>query len=814
MGKRHTTPTPRPKGTLQVKILSGYLLLTLLVGGIVYAVWNEKQVFQEAEEEERAMLEQRRLTNSAFKSLIALLLYSDGALLWDKDDLRSYEEKDRRMSEILEKLGSVYSDTLQQSRIDTVRLLLDEKKAQIYRLAETPSTASRMDSLLSERLPSLEHSASVPDRVVSAPVQESEKKSKKSFWNWFKPKKKKGKDGNEGTYGASTVRVVPNPRHVRDMRQFRDDVFAALREQKEIYRALSDSLERRNRLLNRHINRLVNDFERDAMLRTEERLQRVSALREQAFALICAISSAGLLCALLLYIFIYRDIRRRYRDRRELEDSHRRGHEMLEIRKRIIVTLSHDIRGPLNAISGSAELAMNTRDRKRRNAYLTDIIGSARHITQLANSLLDLSRLNEAKETLNPVPFRLIPFLDRIAAEYTRPANDRGLLFSRDINVPDITVSGDADRMEQILDNLLSNAIKFTKSGSVTLSAMYEKEVLTVRIQDTGIGMDEKTVERIFQPFERAAPEVDAEGFGLGLAITRGLVSLLKGEISVSSRPGEGSSFEIRIPLSTTNEPVKDNAVPVEGRLSLPQRVLVVDDDPIQLRIVGEMLERNGVSCCKCQNAQSVVNELRRTRYDIILTDIQMRGTGGFDLLYLLRHSNIGDSKTIPVAAMTARNDGNGCRYSEAGFSGCIRKPFSMNELLAFLSSITEKEKTTQPTSADFSALAADIEDRKWILETFIGESLKNKAELQEALLDMEMDFGRMRETLHRMYPVWEQLGIAHELEGYSEILHDDGPDGDTVQRHTEEIIGRICGLIAEAERLLSEMDNNRKRDI
>ena len=169
MGKRHTTPTPRPKGTLQVKILSGYLLLTLLVGGIVYAVWYEKRVFQQAEEEERAMLGQRKLTNETFKSLIALLLYSDGALLWDKDDLRSYEEKDRRMSEILERLGDAYPDSLQQSRIDTVRLLLAEKKTQILRLAETPSTASRMDSLLSERLPPLEQSASVPDRVVSAP---------------------------------------------------------------------------------------------------------------------------------------------------------------------------------------------------------------------------------------------------------------------------------------------------------------------------------------------------------------------------------------------------------------------------------------------------------------------------------------------------------------------------------------------------------------------------------------------------------------------------------------------------------------------
>ena len=142
------------------------------------------------------MLGQRKLTNDAFKSLIALLLYSDGALLWDKDDLRSYEEKDRRMSEILKRLGDAYPDSLQQSRID-------EKKTQILRLAETPSTASRMDSLLSERLPPLEQSASVPDRVVSAPVQESEKKSKKSFWNWFKPKKKKGKDDHGRSCGRS-----------------------------------------------------------------------------------------------------------------------------------------------------------------------------------------------------------------------------------------------------------------------------------------------------------------------------------------------------------------------------------------------------------------------------------------------------------------------------------------------------------------------------------------------------------------------------------------------------------------------------------
>lgn len=770
---------------LQTKILAGYLVLVAVICSMAAILVHERGRMREIEAETGEIQEIRRDITVAQRSITTLATLGEGVIGWEEADYRHYRTRRLRTDSLLQAMKPRCKDFVRPAQIDTLRALLVEKEAHLLHLMETFARQDEADSLLVNHLPEVAKRATRVRTVTQ---------------------KKKGIAGAFG--GKETVQILPS---AKELHQFSDSLIAMQQERTAEMEAYTDSLRTLGRRLNAELNRLITELDgqaQEAFVQKERKIAEAQALSVRLFT---ATISAAIVLLVISHFVIVRDLRRRDRDRRNLEEAVTQNRNLSDIRKKVIMTLSHDIRGPLNAISGSAELALNTRDRKRRNVYLTDIIGSARHITRLANSLLDLSRLNEAKEILNPVPFRLIPFLDRIADEYTRPANDRGLLFSRDIKVPDITVSGDADRMEQVMDNLLSNAIKFTKSGSVTLSALYEKEILTVRIQDTGIGMDEKTVERIFQPFERAAPEVDAEGFGLGLAITRGLVSLLKGEISVSSHPGEGSSFEIRIPLSPTDEPVKDTAIPIEGRLSLPQRVLVVDDDPIQLRIVGEMLERNGVSCCKCQNAQSVVNELRRTRYDIILTDIQMRGTGGFDLLYLLRHSNIGDSKTVPVAAMTARNDGNGCRYSEAGFSGCIRKPFSMNELLAFLSSITEKEKATQPTSADFSALAADIEDRKWILETFIGESIKNKAELQASLSDMKMDFGRMRETLHRMYPVWEQLGISHELEGYSEILHDDGSDGDTVQRHTEEIIGRICGLIAEAERLLSETGNGQQ---
>ena len=748
---------------------------------------HERMRIKEIEYEAAEIRQVRRDINAAHRHITRLATLGESVIGWEGADSTRYRILRQHTDSLLQALKPYCRDYVRPAQIDTLRTLLAEKEAHLLHLTEIFARQDEADSLLVNHLPEVARRAT---RVRTI------------------EQKKKGIAGAFG--GKKTVQLLPS---AKELHQFSDSLIALQQRQTAEMDAYADSLRNRNRALNRELNRLVSDLDTQAQTAFGHRERKISEAQELSVRLFTITISAAIVLLFLSYLIIMRDLRRRDRDHRGMEEALAQNRSLSDMRKKIIVTLSHDIRGPLNAINGSAELALDTKDRKRRNAHIENILDSSRHIIRLANSLLDLSRLDEAKEILNPVPFRLAPFLEGIAEEYTRPANDKGLLFSKDINVPDIIVSGDADRMEQVIDNLLSNAIKFTKSGSIRFSASYEKEILSIRVQDTGIGMDEKSLERIFRPFERAAPEMDAEGFGLGLAITKGLVSLLKGEISVSSSLGEGSSFEIRVPFPQTDEPVKATAVPAEGRLSLPQKVLVVDDDPIQLRIIGEMLERNGVSCCKCQNAQAVVNELRRNRYDIILTDIQMRGTGGFDLLYLLRHSNIGDSKTVPIAAMTARNDGRGDHYADAGFAGCIRKPFSINELLAFLSSIMEKKKTIQPPSTDFSTLAADIGDRKWLLETFIEESRKNKAELQDALSDMEMDLGRMRGTLHRMYPVWEQLGISHELERYSEILHDEGSDEDTVQRHTEETIARICGLIAEAEQLLSDMGNGNDKN-
>lgn len=354
--------------------------------------------------------------------------------------------------------------------------------------------------------------------------------------------------------------------------------------------------------------------------------------------------------------------------------------------------------------------------------------------------------------------------------------------------------------------------MKFTESGSVTFAACHENGTLEARVADTGIGMDEKTVQRIFRPFERAAPDMDSEGFGLGLSITKGLVGLMGGVISVSSRVGEGSAFEVRIPLLETDGTAVENAAPTGENLRLPKHVLAVDDDPIQLHITREMLERGGIPCRACTDAREVVCELRKGKYDLLLADIQMRGTSGFDLLRLLRHSNIGDSRTIPVVAMTARNDADDARYREAGFSACIRKPFSMNELLAVLSSVLPPGEDASEGTADFEALLAEAGDTCWMLETFIEESRKDAADLAEALGHGDADTAKMRETLHRMYPTWEQLGIAHELEAYHKALHGGKSGEGAIRSSTESVIKRLHGLAAEAGALLLKTRKGEER--
>ena len=765
------------KLSLQHKILFGYIISVAVIGSMAAILLHERTRIREIAAESDELRTVGQSITTAHRYITELATQGEGVLGWDDEDSRAYRSKRLDTDSLLQALRQECVRFVRPEQVDTLRMLLAAKETHLLRIMQSVRQREEMDSLIAHRLPTAVASAAKPRLEV------------------------RRKKGIAGFFGKKdTIRVFPpsNNLHVLNSQ------IATLKDTPEFdFDAPVDSLRRQNKQLNHELSALISLLDGQAQMAFDFRDKRIADMRQTSFRILSCVLGVAILLLVLSYIIIQRDLRRREAGERRLKEIIGQNRGLLDMRKKIILTISHDIRAPLSIINGSAELAMDTRDRKRRNSHLANIGILCKHILHLLNNLLDVYRLNEAKETRNDTPFRLSDLLERIAAGFTRAANDKGLLFQCDFEGTDVTVCGDSDRIEQIADNLLSNAVKFTGAGSVGFTARYENGTLLLTVEDTGIGMSGETAARIFDPFERSAPDTNTEGFGLGLSITKGLVGLLDGEITVASEVGKGSTFRVTLPL-----PLSDETVESEERVSnpsarLPQRVLAIDDDPLQLEIVREMLERNGVSCTTCGNTRALVGEMRKADYDLLLSDIQMAGTNGFELLELLRNSNIGNSRRIPVVAMTARGDKEREAFASAGFAACIYKPFSMHELLDLIASVTDGTKSEE-VSADFAALTADVRDKKKLLRTFIEQSDKDIEQLRKAGNDRE----RLREIIHRMLPMWELLQTDGLLHSYRDMLHDDKADDGAVGEYTQRVIEHTALLIVGAENEIKRLTN------
>lgn len=703
-----------------------------------------------------------------------LATLGESVLGWDDEDCRAYCAKRIYIDSLLFTLRQECVRFVRPEQIDSLRMLLAAKETHLLRIMQNFRQREAMDSLIVHQLPTI---------ITSAIKPRIEVRRKKGIAGFFGKK--------------DTIQVYPPSKSLQTL----NSQITTLKDTPDFdFNDSVDSLRQQNKQLNRKLSALISLLDGQAQQSFDFREKRLADMRQSSYRMLAYVLGVAILLLGLSYIIIQRDIQQQETRRRKLEGIIGQNRDLLDMRKKIILTISHDIRAPLSIINGSAELAMNTRDRKKRNSHLANISVVCKHILHLLNNLLDIYRLNEAKETRNNIPFRLSDLLERITIGFTYAANDKGLLFQCNFEDTDVTVCGDSDRIEQIADNLLSNAIKFTEAGSVSFIACHKDGILLLTVKDTGIGMSEETVARIFDPFERSAPDTNAEGFGLGLSITKGLVGLLDGEITVASEVGKGSTFRVSLPLPLTDETVENEEQVSNPSARLPQRVLAIDDDPLQLEIVKEMLERNGVSCTTCVNTRTLVGEMRKTDYDLLLSDIQMDGTNGFDLLELLRNSNIGNSRTIPVVAMTARGDKEKEAFASAGFTACIHKPFSMHELLDLIASVVSDTKS-EVVSADFDTFTAEVRDKKRLLRTFIEQSNKDIEQLRKAGNDRE----RLREIVHRMLPMWELLQTDEPLLSYRNVLHDDKADDNMVGEYTQQIIDYAALLIAEAENKLNE---------
>ena len=710
-----------------------------------------------------------------------LATLGESVIIWNESDYNRYHHQRLKTDSILLGIKSKFGTFLRPVQIDSLRILLETKEMHLFRIMQAVQSWKKSDSLLANELPAL---ATQTVRIKTI------------------TQKKKGIAGLFGK--KETVQVPYITNEIQDFNKRLTSARDLRNNQMEIY---VDSLRLQNRLLNHKLYDFVSSLDSQIQQSSTEQNLEITETRWKSFRLFAIVISIVIVLFVISFFIILSDLRKEEKIKVKLQQSVQENEDLLEMRKRIILTVSHDIRGPLGNIHNCADLASQTREKKKREPYLEDIRHSCHHILHLVNDLMDAYRINEAGDLRNDTPFYLDRFLQRISDEFSRKAVAKALYLQSEHQNSSFVVKGDADKLEQVLANLLTNAIKFTPSGTISFYSKYLEGKLHIEIRDTGIGMDEETQKRIFAPFERAAQNANSEGFGLGLFLTKGLVKVLNGIITVESAPGKGSIFRLEIPLPETDELVEEDKPDSDSITILPKNVLVVDDDPILLKIAEDMLGRKGVSCTTCMNFQEVVAALGKSDYDMVLTDVQMPDTDGFALLRLLRNSDIGNSRTIPVAVMTARGDGNSGIYEKEGFAGCIHKPFNIHALLTFLSTVMSQTKISQTGDFDFSCLLDNTDDYGHMLSLVLMESRKEIEELTTAIKTINRE--SIRKTVHRMMPVWEMLEKEQLLRDFQEKLHDMDISDDVICENAIQIIEWIEKLIKETENELKKYENS-----
>ena len=310
-------------------------------------------------------------------------------------------------------------------------------------------------------------------------------------------------------------------------------------------------------------------------------------------------------------------------------------------KSRYLIGVSHEIRSPLNAIYGYAQLLERDSSIPAEEAGRV-IRQSSEHLTNIVDGLLDISRIESGILKLNRDTVPLSAFLEAIAEMFQLQAADKGLAFHYHPS-PSLPayVRTDEKRLRQILINLLSNAIKYTPSGGASLSVRHRGMIAEFEIADTGIGIAPEDIDRIFEPFERGGSDIAhaQPGTGLGLAITRVLTQVMGGDITVSSTPGQGSRFILRLMLA---EPAEAPAATARQRLisgyaGRRRTILIIDDDPAQLAVIQGLLRPLGFAVYAASSGNGGIELAQHCQPDLILLDIQMPGVSGWNIAATLR---------------------------------------------------------------------------------------------------------------------------------------------------------------------------------
>ena len=609
----------------------------------------------------------------------------------------------------------------------------------------------------------------------------------------------------------------------------------------------------------------VHQRERDSM---QQAINKAMEARQYLLWQIGLLAVVAIIAAIILLWYIWRDTQKERIYRENLENANEEIRRIMQQREHLLLTITHDIKAPAASISGFIDLMKDYVNDARGAECLVNIKRSAHHLSHLVAALLDYHQLENGLMKVHSTDFSPKELVAESVEGMRVQAESKGLKISYEIKEKEHNAlyNADAFRIRQILDNLISNAIKYTDKGSIMVSMSIRQKrnayniienknayLLTLDVTDTGKGMTTEERQKVFQAFTRLKNAQGIEGTGLGLSITHELATLLGGEIHVKSEVGKGSTFTATIPIeladtSQTKVCHSHNELDEKPSEDAPktspsstEKLLILDDDKLQLQLLQEMLRRlagDSWQVFACNHVTDALTVLHNEQPAIMLMDIEMPEMSGKDLIKHINHNN------MKVIAMTAHDTSIKEELREAGFDDCLFKPFSQESLQKVLHLASEKksrgfskkvprflkkspevfENTSGGSSDDIAsrpipprlkpllAFAGDDEEAAQEIITTVKQELESHLHLlQEVLLQIPMETASsiatidsslseaIAKTAHKLLPIASmmQMDCLPQLTALSPE-HIQEQEAQKIREYVQAIINDLQHILGE----------------
>ena len=738
----------------RIKILVGYALLAVVLVSATWMVYDNTRSLSAVNEASERLMARRDIVDSLVFTMLETANAERSVLLGDAGKWQRFDEALNSSAANAMRLRPLLMDTLKQQRLDSLITLLKAKRENTLLVMKELNNDCR-DIYYNNKLEAL-HSGR--DSIVISPQTKERHEQHETVYEVVKTKRgffRRLGDAfrKQHTDTVSTTRLThqPSTATINHRLNIADSVANVLAEIHSEQQRASDRKQNAISSRNRQLQRvsiqltkrtwlLIEDIQSDEHNALQRVVGKAMSSRRAMIVRIAVLGLLAILSAAILVVYILRDIKRERRDRQRIIEAKAETERIMQQRERLLLTITHDIKAPAASIAGFIDLLSEYVNQPKAVGYLQNISGSAKHLLQLVSALLDYHKLESGKAECHEVSFAPAVLISECVAQMQPQAMEKKLKLATDVQVTEsMLCRSDAFRIKQIVNNLVGNAIKYTDKGEVCVGVSIANRQLSISVKDTGCGMTPDELQTVFNAFTRLPGAQGKEGVGLGLTITREIVTLLGGEINVQSAKGKGSTFTVSLPVKVvanqgvhlsqvhqqsqqskqqlhqqsqrdslvgaleTSAPPKDNCMIGALETSAPPKdksqhptlsVVIVDDDRLQGQLLTEMLQRiEGISfnTTTTIHASEAIAIATESAPNIVFTDIEMPEMNGSEIMRRIRNNAEVQQRlcTTKFVAMTAHEQSIMPQLRSDGFDACLFKPFSVQTLAATICQLT-----------------------------------------------------------------------------------------------------------------------------